>query len=86
VNVAVPVVVSPPAIVVVAVIVKVVDAMAIVGVPEITPVAVSRDRPAGSGPLTEYVVFVGEVAEIEVLIGEMAFPTDSLIFVEDSES
>jgi hypothetical protein len=71
----VPVVVSPPATVVVAVIVNVVVAIAIVGVPEMIPVAVSRASPAGSGPVIEYLVPVGEVAEIEALIGVIAAPT-----------
>jgi hypothetical protein len=53
VKIAVPVLVSPPATVVVAVIVNVVGEIAIVGVPEITPVAVSSVSPAGSGPVME---------------------------------
>ena len=48
-----PVDVAPPATVVVAVTVYVLLALAVVGVPEITPVAVSRVRPAGSGPVIE---------------------------------
>jgi hypothetical protein len=71
----VPVVVSPPATVVVAVIVNVVAEIAIVGVPEITPVAVSSVSPAGSGPVIEYLVPVGEAAEIDALIGVIAAPT-----------
>jgi hypothetical protein len=71
----VPVVVSPPAIVVVAVIVNVVVDIAIVGVPEITPVAVSSVSPAGSGPVIEYKVSVGEAAEIDALIGVIGVPT-----------
>ena len=71
----VPVVVSPPATVVVAVIVNVVAEIAIVGVPEITPVAVSSVSPAGSGPVIEYLVPVGEAAEIDALIGVIAVPT-----------
>lgn len=53
VSVVVPVDVAPPATVVVAVTVYVSLPLAIVGVPEITPVAVSRVRPAGSGPAIE---------------------------------
>jgi hypothetical protein len=53
VNVAVPVEVAPPATVVVAVIVKVVSEIALVGVPEISPVVSSNVSPFGSGPLTE---------------------------------
>ncbi len=45
------------------------------GVPEISPVAVSIDRPAGSAPAIEYVVFVGDAPDIEVVIGEIALPT-----------
>jgi hypothetical protein len=71
----VPVVVSPPATVVVAVIVNVVAEIAIVGVPEITPVAESSVSPAGSGPVIEYLVPVGEAAEIDALIGVIAVPT-----------
>jgi hypothetical protein len=47
-------------------------------VPEISPVVVFRVSPAGSGPLTEYVVLVGEAAEIEVEIGVIALPTVAL--------
>jgi hypothetical protein len=71
----VPVEVAPPATVVVAVIVKVVTLIATVGVPDMTPVAVSKVSPAGSGPDMEYRVFVGDVAVIEVEIGAMAVPT-----------
>jgi hypothetical protein len=78
VNVVVPVEVAPPATVVVAVIVKVVSEIAPVGVPEISPVSVSRVSPSGSGPLTEYVVFVGDAAEIDVDIGVIALPTVEL--------
>jgi hypothetical protein len=78
VNVVVPVEVAPPAIVVEAVTVKVVSAIALVGVPVISPVVVLRVSPAGSGPVTEYVVFVGEVAEIDVEIGVIALPTVAL--------
>ena len=35
----------------------------------------SIDSPAGSAPEIEYVVFVGDAPEIEVLIGEIALPT-----------
>jgi hypothetical protein len=42
------------------------------------PVAVSRRRPAGSGPVTEYVVLVGDAPLIEVLIGAIALPTTPL--------
>jgi hypothetical protein len=47
-------------------------------VPEISPVASSNVSPAGSGPLTEYVVLVGEAAEIEIEIGVIALPTVAL--------
>jgi hypothetical protein len=47
-------------------------------VPEISPVVVFRVSPAGSGPLTEYVVLVGEAAEIDVEIGVIALPTVAL--------
>jgi hypothetical protein len=39
------------------------------------PVALSRVSPAGSGPVTEYVVLVGDAPLIEVLIGVIALPT-----------
>lgn len=70
-----PVDVAPPLTVVVAVTVNVVVAIARVGVPEITPVAVSIERPAGSAPLIEYVVLIGEVAVIDTVIGVIALPT-----------
>jgi hypothetical protein len=75
VNVDDPVEVAPPLTVVVAVIVNVVVESATVGVPEITPVAVSIERPAGSAPLTEYVVLIGDVAVMEAVIGVIALPT-----------
>jgi hypothetical protein len=53
VNVAIPVEISPPATVVVAVIVKIVGEIALVGVPEISPVSGSRVSTPGNGPLTE---------------------------------
>ena len=46
--------------------------------PEISPVVVFRVSPAGSGPLTEYVVLVGEAAEIDAEIGVIALPTVAL--------
>jgi hypothetical protein len=52
-NVVVPVDVAPPATVVDAVIVKVVGEIALVGVPEISPVVGSKVSPSGNGPLTE---------------------------------
>jgi hypothetical protein len=55
--------------------VNVVVDIAIVGVPEITPVAVSSVSPAGSGPVIEYKVSVGEAAEIDALIGVIGVPT-----------
>jgi hypothetical protein len=57
------------------VIVNVVVDIATVGVPEITPVAVSIESPAGSAPLTEYVVLIGDVAVMEAVIGVIALPT-----------
>jgi hypothetical protein len=78
VNVAVPVEVAPPATVVEAVTVKVVSAIALVGVPVISPVVVLRVSPAGSGPVTEYEVLVGDAAEIDVEIGVIALPTVAL--------
>ena len=77
-KVVVPVAVAPPATVVVAVTVKVVGEIAPVGVPEISPVVVFRVNPAGSGPLTEYVVLVGDAPEIDVDIGVIALPTVAL--------
>ena len=53
VNVEVPVTVAPPVTVAVAVIVKVVEASATVGVPVISPVAVFSVSPAGNAPVTE---------------------------------
>lgn len=50
-------------------------ATAIVGVPEISPVAVSIESPAGRGPAIEYVVSVGDAPDIDVVIGEIALPT-----------
>jgi hypothetical protein len=78
VNVAVPVEVAPPATVVEAVTVKVVSAIALVGVPVISPVVVLRVSPAGSGPVTEYEVLVGDAAEIDVEIGVITLPTVAL--------
>ena len=46
--------------------------------PEISPVASSNVSPAGSGTLREYVVLVGDAAEIEVEIGVIALPTVAL--------
>ena len=46
--------------------------------PEISPVASFNVSPAGNGPLTEYVVLVGEAAEIEIEIGVIALPTVAL--------
>ena len=83
VNVVVPVEVAPPATVVVAVIVKVVSEIALVGVPEISPVVSSNVSPFGSGPLTEYVVLVGAVAEIEADIDVIALPTVALRLERD---
>jgi hypothetical protein len=64
----------------------VVEPDAIVGVPEISPVAVSIDRPAGSAPAIEYVVFVGDAPEMNVLIGEIALPTCPVAVGTDVET
>lgn len=70
-----PVATAPPETVVVAVIVNVVALNAAVGVSEIVPVEVSKVSPAGSVGLMEYVVLVGDAAEIELEIGVIAVPT-----------
>jgi hypothetical protein len=77
--VALPVAVAPPDTVVDAEIVKVVALNTAVGVPEIVPVAVSKVSPAGSVPLMEYVVPVGEDPVIEADTGVIAVPTVPLI-------
>lgn len=69
VTVVLPVATAPPETVVEAVMVNVVALSATVGVPEIVPVAVSKESPAGSVPLMEYVVPVGDDAEIDVVTG-----------------
>ena len=76
---ALPVAVAPPDTVVDAVTVKVVALNTVVGVPEIVPVAVSKVSPAGSVPLMEYVVPVGEAPVIEADTGVIAVPTVPLI-------
>jgi hypothetical protein len=63
--------------------VKVVSEIALVGVPEISPVVSSNVSPFGSGPLTEYVVLVGAVAEIEADIDVIALPTVALRLERD---
>lgn len=78
-----PVEVAPPETVVDAVTVNVAALKATVGVPEITPVAVSRESPAGSAPLMEYVVPVGDDAVIEADSGVIAVPTVPLIDAAD---
>jgi hypothetical protein len=49
-----------------------------VGVPEIVPVVVFKVKPAGSGPWILKLVFVSPVAIIDVVTGEIAFPTVAL--------
>jgi len=81
--VALPVAVAPPETVVDAVTVNVVALSATVGVPEIVPVAVSKESPAGSVPLMEYVVPVGDDAVIDADTGVIAVPTVPLIDAAD---
>lgn len=80
----VPVSVAPPSNVVTAVIVTWVGDIAIVGVPEIVPVTVSKVSPAGSAACTENVVPVAPVAVIDVVIGSIALPTVALAVVTDA--
>lgn len=80
---ALPVAVAPPETVVDAVTVNVVALRAMVGVPEIVPVAVSKESPAGSVPLMEYVVPVGDDAVIDPETGVIAVPTVPLIDAAD---
>ena len=54
--------------------------------PDITPVAVSIDSPAGSAPEIEYVVLVGEAAAMETLIGAIADPTVPVSLAFDNET
>lgn len=64
-----------PAISTVAVIVKVVGDVTVVGVPEIVPVAVSKSNPAGKDPLIEYVAVDPASASNVVVIGVRAVLT-----------
>lgn len=80
----VPVSVAPLPNVVTAVIVNWVGDIAIVGVPEIVPVAVSKVNPAGNASCTENVVLVAPVAVIDVVIGVTALPTVALAVVTDA--
>jgi hypothetical protein len=80
----VPVSVAPPSNVVTAVIVTWVGDIAIVGVPEIVPVTVSKVSPAGSAACTENVVPVAPVAVVDVVIGSIALPTVALAVVTDA--
>jgi hypothetical protein len=80
----VPVSVAPLPNVETAVIVNWVGDIAIVGVPEIVPVAVSKVSPAGSAACTENVVLVAPVAVIDVVIGVIALPTVAFAVVTDA--
>jgi hypothetical protein len=83
VTVVLPVTTAPPETVVEAVMVKVAALNATVGVSEIVPVEVSKVSPAGSVPLMEYVVPVGDDAEIDVVTGVISIPTVPLIDAAD---
>jgi hypothetical protein len=62
-----------------AVMVSVVAAVTVVGVPEIVPVAVSKSRPAGSEPLIANELLTPASATTVTLIGVIATPTASVV-------
>jgi hypothetical protein len=64
--------VAVPAVAPVPVIVKLVDANATVGVPEITPVVVLRDKPAGNPGDTLYVTVPTNPVEVSAVVGVIA--------------
>jgi hypothetical protein len=68
------------------VIVNVAEVATVVGVPEIVPVAVSKLRPAGSGPLISNTLDVPGSESTVNSIGVIAVPTASVVVVFDAVS